>query len=77
MEIIIEMAGWVGMFMVVLAYYLDSNKKIDSGSKIYQTLNLLGAIGVGINVFHQQAWPALILQIVWAMIAIISLLKKK
>ena len=31
-------------------------------------MNLLGAIGVGVNVFHQQAWPAVALQIVWELL---------
>ena len=38
-------------------------------------MNLFGAFGVGVNVFHQQAWPAVALQVVWGIIAIISLIK--
>lgn len=77
MEIFIQAVGWVGTLLVVLAYFLVSNKKIDSSSGYYQLLNLFGAIGVGVNVFHQQSWPALTLQIVWGIIAIFSLLRKK
>lgn len=77
MEILIQIVGWIGTFLIVLAYLLTSNKKVDGSSKIYQTINLLGAIGVGINVFHQKAWPALALQIVWGIIAIVALTKKQ
>lgn len=63
--------------MIVLAYFLVSYKKVDGGSKIYQTINLLGAIGVGVNVFHQQAWPVAALQVIWGIIAIVALLKKQ
>jgi len=38
-------------------------------------LNLFGAIGVGANVLYQHAWPSFTLQIIWAVIAIFSLIK--
>ena len=63
--------------MIVFAYFLVSYKKVDGSSKIYQAMNLLGAIGVGVNVFHQQAWPAVALQVVWGIIAIVALIKKQ
>ncbi len=77
METLIQIVGWVGTFLIVLAYFLVSYKKVDGSSKIYQAMNLLGAIGVGVNVFHQQAWPAVALQVVWGIIAIITLIKKQ
>jgi len=77
METLIQIAGWVGTFFIVFAYFLVSYKKVGGDSKIYQAMNLLGAIGVGVNVFHQQAWPAVALQIVWGIIAIIALVKRQ
>ncbi|MFA6514867.1 MAG: hypothetical protein WCT42_01210 [Candidatus Paceibacterota bacterium] len=75
MEIFLQSIGWVGTFLIILAYFLVSNNKIKADSKGYQLINLFGAIFVGFNVFHQQAWPALVLQIVWAIIAIVSITK--
>lgn len=77
MEIFFQIIGWVGTIMVVLAYFLNSTGRINFNSSKYQLLNLLGAIGVGFNVFHQQAWPALALQVTWGIIAILSLIRKK
>lgn len=77
MDILIQAVGWVGTGFIVVAYLLVSTKKVSGDSKLYQTLNLFGAIGVGANVFHQQAWPALALQVVWAIIAIVALFPKK
>ncbi|MDX1535546.1 MAG: hypothetical protein R3346_02185 [Candidatus Spechtbacterales bacterium] len=76
MEILTQTMGWIGTFLIVLAYYLVSTKKVSGDSKKYQLINLLGAIGVGANVFYQEAWPALALQLVWGVIAIVSLSKK-
>ncbi len=75
MEIFSQIIGWIGTFLIVLAYFLVSNNKISAKSKSYQLFNLFGAIGVGFNVFYQHAWPALVLQIVWAIIAIVSIIK--
>ena len=77
MAILINIIGWIGTFLIILAYFLVSNKKVDAGSQTYQTLNLVGAIGVGVNVFYQQAWPAFALQVLWGIIALMALLKTK
>lgn len=77
MAFITQAIGWVGTFLLILAYYLVSNKKVSGTSSFYQLLNLFGALFVGVNVFYQQAWPAFTLQIIWGIIAIISLAKMK
>jgi hypothetical protein len=75
MELLTQIVGWLGTFLIVLAYFLVSSKKVNSSSKVYQFLNLGGAVALGINVFVQSAWPALGLQLVWGIIAISSLIK--
>jgi hypothetical protein len=78
MEILIQIAGWVGTVLIVVAYYLVSHHKyVEPDSKIYQMMNLLGAIGVGISGFHQHAWPSVALQVAWGIIAILALVKNK
>jgi len=69
--------GWVGTILIAGAYWLNSTKRVESTSCVYQLMNLFGAIGVGFNVFHQAAWPAVALQATWGIIALYSLLKKK
>jgi hypothetical protein len=73
-ELLIQIIGWVGTCLVVAAYWLISIKKIDSQSRVYLGMNLLGAISMGINVGYQRAWPALGLQIIWGGIALVSLI---
>ncbi len=77
MEIFSQTIGWIGTFLIVLAYFLVSNNKISATDRRYQLLNLFGAIFVGVNVFQQSAWPAFTLQVVWSLIAIFSLIKIK
>lgn len=64
------------MALMVSAYFLVSNKKLASHSILYQLMNLFGAIGLGINVFYQRAWPALAFEVLWILIAITALVRK-
>ncbi len=75
METLIQIIGWIGTFFVITAYLLISHGKVNGKSKVYQSMNLLGAVGVGINVFHLHAWPALALQVIWGIISISILIK--
>ena len=59
----------------MLAYFLVSYKKVQGDSRVYQLMNLLGAIGVGINASYQEAWPSFAIQIVWGIITILALIK--
>lgn len=69
-----DIIGWVGMILVLLAYILLSTNKIKNGM-CYQILNLLGGIFMAIGVFPKDAWFSFTLQIVWSLIAIVSIFK--
>ena len=75
MEIFAQVVGWIGAFLVVLAYFLVSYKKVQGNSRIYQLMNLIGAVGVAINASYQEAWPPFAIQVVWFTIAVVSLIK--
>lgn len=78
MEMFSQIIGWVGTAFILIAYIsLVYFKQITEDSKTYQLLNLFGAIFIGISVFYKMAWPAFALQISWALIAILSLVRKK
>ncbi|MDO8503450.1 MAG: hypothetical protein Q7S60_02045 [bacterium] len=67
--------GWGGAILILLAYFLVSTKKILPTSFVYHILNLLGALGVIINTFAQEAFSAMILNVFWAFIAIYGLFR--
>ena len=76
-QVVVNVLGWVGTFLMVLAYYLISNKKLDASSPTYHILNIVGSVALGFNVFYLKAWPAVALEVVWAGIAIAALIKCK
>jgi hypothetical protein len=73
-NLIIQIAGWVGSVLIVLAYFLNSFKKIDSSGKTYQFMNLFGAAGVGVNAFYHNALPAFGMEVIWMLIAFFALI---
>lgn len=74
METLIGVAGWIGSFFLIVAYILVSFKKLDGNSKSYQIMNLLGAVGVGLSVYHKEAWSALTVNVFWGLVAIVALI---
>ncbi|MBE6159155.1 MAG: hypothetical protein E7159_04965 [Firmicutes bacterium] len=71
-----DVMGWIGMVLVLLAYILLSTGKIKNGMK-YQLLNLFAGIFMAIGLFPKNAWFSFTLQVVWALVAIIAIVKLK
>ncbi len=71
---IFDILGWIGMILVLIAYYLLSTNKINNG-KIYQIINLIAALFMAIGVFPKKAWFSFALQVTWAIIAIVAIIK--
>ena len=71
---IFDILGWLGMLLVLLAYFLLSLEKIANGV-LYQSLNLLAALLMAIGLFPKNAWFSFTLQVIWGVIAIGSLIK--
>lgn len=73
-SLLIEVIGWVAAAEIVLAYALVSSKKIDSGSVFYQLLNFTGGILFVIYTVINKAYASAFVNVVWVIIAIISLI---
>lgn len=67
-----DILGWMGMILILLSYILLSANKIGNGM-LYQILNLVAAILMAIGLLPTKAWFSFTLEIVWAIIAIISI----
>ena len=71
---IFDICGWIGMILVLLAYALLSTNKIDNG-KVYQFLNLIASLFMAIGLFPKNAWFSFALQVIWGVIAIVSIIQ--
>jgi len=81
MKLLIDIIGWIGSFEVIAAYGLNSYQKIKTDSFLFQLLNLTGAAFLIVNTLYYNAYPSTFINIVWVIIALLSLarllLKKK
>jgi len=73
---IFDLFGWIGMILVLIAYALLSTNKINTG-KLYQFLNLIAAIFMAIGLLPKNAWFSFALQVAWAIIAVVAIIKIK
>jgi len=73
--IAIEIIGWIGTILILLAYFLLASKKLEEKSKTYHGLNLIGGIFIVINSLSNSAYPSAGLNIVWSLIAIYAIIK--
>ena len=71
-----DLFGWVGTVMVLVAYGLLSTNKINNGKR-YQAINLIAAAFMAIGVFPKKAWFSFVLEVAWALIAILAIVKIK
>lgn len=71
---IVEFLGWFGAVTVLAGYLLFSLGKIPNGP-LYQSLNLVGGLSVAVNVAAHHAIPSTIVNGIWAVIAVVVLVR--
>jgi hypothetical protein len=74
-QIAVEVAGWAGALLILLAYLLISAGKLTGQSIAYQAMNIVGAAGFVINGWWHRAIPSTVLNVVWMGIGAVALWK--
>ena len=74
---LIDLIGWVGALLVLVAYGLISARKTTGHSLSYQGMNFLGGIFLLINTMYYGALPSSFLNLIWAGIAVYALVGKR
>ncbi len=72
---IYQIAGWIGMILLIIAYFLLSIKKLKFNSLVYQLLNLFGSVGIIASTVATNSWPTVTLNVLWFGIAGFSIFK--
>ena len=66
-----DWAGYVGVLLVLLAYFLLQARKLHGNRLAYQLMNILGAFGVLLSLtFGSFNWSAFLLEVAWIAIGI-------
>jgi hypothetical protein len=77
MSILIECLGWIASILIVGSYALNITGKLEAKSKTYVIANMVGGLFFVVNTYYHQAYPSMLVNIVWVIIAIVMLSKKK
>ena len=69
---LVEIAGWGGAVLILLAYLLLSAGRMTGQSLTYQAMNVVGAAGFVINGWWHGAIPSAALNVLWLLIGAIA-----
>jgi hypothetical protein len=72
-EIAVEIVGWAGASLILLAYLLLSAGKMTGHSLAYQAMNVVGAAGFIVNGWWHGAIPSAVLNVIWMLIGTVAL----
>ena len=62
----------VGVTILLIGFFLNLTKRIDSDSKLYASLNFIGAGMCGVSSYMISFYPFVILEGVWCVVALTS-----
>lgn len=71
----IKLSGWLGTLLLMATYLLNIFGIITAQSLVYLFLNLLAAIFLGVRVYKDRNFSNVFLEIFWAGVAIIGIIK--
>ena len=67
-NLLIDIIGWIGSIMLVIAYWLVSKNRISAQSFIYQFLNVLGSVFLIVNTWFYGAFPSTAVNAIWVFV---------
>jgi hypothetical protein len=74
MTLVAELSGWLGALVVLAGYTAFSLGGIANG-RLFQACNLSGSAALILNGAYHGAWPSVALNVAWATISSIALLR--
>jgi hypothetical protein len=70
-----DIIGSVGVGLILLAYFLSTEKLMKSDSKMYFVLNIIGAALATTASLMINYWPFVILEGTWTLVSIYGLMR--
>jgi hypothetical protein len=65
LTVLVDALGWVGMVLLLGAYWLLTAGRLRASGVRYQLANLLGGCLLMVNTAYHGAWPSAALNLVW------------
>jgi hypothetical protein len=74
MCVLIEVLGVLGAILLLTSYFGQTTGRIALSSLLGPSMNLAGAVLLGVNALEHGAVPPAVLNIVWSLIALLALI---
>lgn len=68
----LELCGWIGAILVLVAYHMVSTGKSKAHSKYFQLLNIAGAIFLVTYTYNLRAYASMAVNVIWVGIGMSS-----
>ncbi|MFZ5858654.1 MAG: CBU_0592 family membrane protein [Chloroflexota bacterium] len=75
-SILINILGWTGSILYLLAYALVSMKKTEGDSLLYQGMNIVAGVLLVVYTLNLQAYATTGLNAVWVAVGVLTLGRK-
>ena len=69
-----QVVQMVGAVLILAGFILSQKSLLDANSYLYLLLNLAGAIILAVLAFQGQRWGFVLLEGVWALVALVGLI---
>ena len=73
----IDIFGWTGVALYLIAYILVSIRKLEGDSLVYQVMNIVAGILLVSNSLYYHAMPSVGVNAAWIGIGVFALVRKK
>lgn len=72
-----DLISSAGVFLILLAFFLLSTDRLKPDGKVYNILNIAGAVLLGISAYMLNSIPFVILEAIWALAGVYGLFMSK
>ncbi|NCG42942.1 MAG: hypothetical protein GWO84_05330 [Euryarchaeota archaeon] len=69
-----EFVAYIGMFLILLAFFLETRNKLHSKDKPYLSLMAIGSALLAVRAYLIEEWAFLILELAWFSTAFVGIL---
>lgn len=70
-----DIIGTLGVGLILIAYFLNTEKLLSKDGKLFYVLNIIGALLACYASFLINYWPFVILEGTWTLVSIYGLMK--
>jgi paired small multidrug resistance pump len=73
-----DWVGYLGVALILLAYFLLQANKLMGHGLVYQLMNVLGAFGVILSLSFSPGpinWPAFLMELAWIVIGVYGIVR--